>query len=89
MYRRCVIIPQSIGYLLQGLALIAHGACKDGLILALLIATVADAREGYALAVYYGSRDMNTTKKVSYLLTSICRDTRIRTWDPLLPKQVR
>ena len=27
--------------------------------------------------------------KSQSLLTGFCRDTRIRTWDPLLPKQVR
>ncbi len=36
----------------------------------------------------YTTENINT-KKEQVVLLALCRDTRIRTWDPLLPKQVR
>ena len=50
MYRGCVVIPQSIGNLLQCLALLSHCSCNGGFIIALLIAAVTDASKGYAFA---------------------------------------
>ena len=37
-YRRAVFIPQLVGYLLQGLALLAHGVGKFSPLVALLVA---------------------------------------------------
>ena len=36
-----------------------------------------------------GTLPKQSKKKEQVVLLALCRDTRIRTWDPLLPKQVR
>ena len=48
-YRRAVFIPQLVSYLLQGLALLAHGAGKFRLFVTLLVALLKQ-RKRHALA---------------------------------------
>ena len=42
------------------------------------------------VAIYFYNLKYHIYKKIrAIFIALICRDTRIRTWDPLLPKQVR